>query len=166
MKDKSEGVEELINGSDNLAMMGDFNGKEEWTSEGGKRSWGTTLLKMAMDNTDTMDQGKHKISREWQTIKVGSNIYILGRSDQVVIEFTMKDRREAHRIWRYNIIIERQILRKWESTLKKWTGVISTECNGFVVKNGGYNRRAVRVGRGWSTRISWVRRKLIFKSVR
>lgn len=160
-------------------MMGDFNGKEEWTSEGGERSWGTTLLKMAMDNTDTMDQGKHKISREWQTIKVGSNIYKgaknikkvssrspLGRSDHVVIEFTMKDRREAHRIWRYNIIIERQILRKWESTLKKWTGVISTECNGFVVKNGGYNRHAVRVGRGWSMRISWVRRKLIFKSVR
>ena len=48
-------LEKLIDCCGNLTIMGDFNCKEvnweEWTTEGSDESWGSEILKLAMEST-------------------------------------------------------------------------------------------------------------------
>ena len=57
LKDSKECLEEMIKNSDNISIMGDFNCKEvcweDWTTGGSENSWGSTLLKLTMENVMT-----------------------------------------------------------------------------------------------------------------
>ena len=118
-------MENLLNHCDNLTIMGDFNCREvnweEWTTEGIDESWGSKMLKLAMENTltqwiaeKTRFRGDDKPSRlDLVFTKDPDGIdditygCPLGKSDHVIIELLMSEnlkyiREENHRIGRLN----------------------------------------------------------------
>ena len=125
IRDSKRQLGEVITGSDNLILMGDFNcGEvcwEEWTTEGSENSWGYTLLNLVMENTMTQwiteatrYRGEDEPSRldlvfskEPEVIETVRYKTPLGKSDHILLEYEvitdkMEEKREEHKIGRLN----------------------------------------------------------------
>jgi len=57
LRDTSKCLRKIIEGSESIIMMGDFNCKEacweEWNTEGGEESWPHTMLNLVMSEIMT-----------------------------------------------------------------------------------------------------------------
>ena len=118
-------LKKILRESKNITLMGDFNCKEvcweEWSTEGGKDSWGNTLLNLVMSNMmtqwigeNTRFKGDEEASRldllftkELDIIDEVKYQCPLGKSDHLLIEFELSssiigNRSENYKSGRYN----------------------------------------------------------------
>ena len=125
MKDTYTCLKIMIENSDNIIMMGDFNCKEvcweEWYTGGGEESWDDLLLDLVMNNIMTQwmkEKTRFRdneepsrldllLTKELEVIRKANYQCLLGKSEQVLIEFEVnysikEGRREEHKNGKYN----------------------------------------------------------------
>ena len=120
-----ESLERVVESSENLVLMGDFNCKEvcweEWYTDGGEETWGARLLNLVMENAMTQwvkEKTRYQcneepsrldlvLTKEIEVVKKVEYKCPINKSDHVVIELELaeyreEDRNEEHRVGRYS----------------------------------------------------------------